>query len=115
MSGEGRIVGWMRAVKAVSTREKKWAELIRQQGQSGISVSAFCRDRGFSDQTFYNWRKRLSGSGPVSFALVQAGSPVSGNQASMELLLASGDRLRIAPGADAATLRTVLNVLRERA
>ena len=115
MSQEGRIVGWMRAIEAVSTREKKWAELIRQQGQSDISVSAFCRDRGFSDQTFYNWRRRLSGSGPVSFALVQAGSPVSGNQASMELLLASGDRLRIAPGADAATLRTVLSVLRERA
>jgi hypothetical protein len=33
----------------------------------------------------------------------------------MELLLASGDRLRIAPGADAAALRTVLSVLRERA
>ena len=106
---------WMRAIEAGTTTDKKWAELIRQQVRSGISVSAFCRDRGFSDRTFYNWRKRLSGSGPVSFALVQAGSPATGNYASLELLLVSGDRLRIAPGAGAATLRTVLNVLRERA
>jgi hypothetical protein len=104
----------MRAIKAVPTKEKKWAELIRQQQQSGLSVAAFCSDRGFSEQTFYHWRKRL-GSGPVSFALVQAGSPVTGSQASVELLLASGDRLRIAPGVEAATLRTVLNVLRDRA
>ena len=32
-----------------------------------------------------------------------------------EVLLASGDRLRIAPGTDAVTLRTVLNILREHA
>jgi hypothetical protein len=33
----------------------------------------------------------------------------------VELILASGDRLRITPGTDAATLRTALSVLRERA
>jgi hypothetical protein len=41
--------------------------------------------------------------------------PVTKDEAPIELVLASGDRLRIAPGADAATLRTVLSVLRERA
>ena len=40
--------------------EKKWQELIRQQQQSKLSVSAFCRQHGFSDQAFYNWRKRLA-------------------------------------------------------
>jgi transposase-like protein len=108
-------VGWMRAIEAVTTRERKWAELIRQQQQSGVSVSAFCRGRGFSDQTFYNWRKRLSGREPVRFALVTASETAVAGQAPIELVLVSGDRLRIAPGADAATLRTVLNVLRERA
>jgi len=34
------------------------AGLIREQQQSELSVSAFCRKHGFSDQTFYNWRKR---------------------------------------------------------
>jgi len=54
-------VGWMKAIEAGTTRQKRWAELIRLHGQSKLSVSAFCRERGVSDQSFYNWRKRLSG------------------------------------------------------
>jgi transposase-like protein len=105
----------MRAIGAVTAREKKWAELIRQQQQSGVSVAAFCRDRGFSDQTFYNWRKRLSESEPVRFALVSAGAKAETGHVCMELVMVSGDRLRISRGTDAGTLRTVLEVLRERA
>jgi hypothetical protein len=33
--------------------------------------------------------------------------------AAVEVILASGERVRIVPGVDAATLRLVLNVLRE--
>lgn len=98
-----------------TVQQKKWLELIRQQEQSMLSVSAFCRDRGFSDQSFYNWRKKLAAVGPVSFALVDAGATESTQPAPVELILPSGDRLLIAPGADAATLRTVLSVLRNLA
>jgi transposase-like protein len=105
----------MRAIEAGSKKAKKWSELIRQQRQSGLSVTAFCRQHGFSDQTFYNWRKRLAGSEPVRFALVAADATAAAEQLPIEVLLVSGDRLRIAPGTDTATLRTVLNVLRERA
>lgn len=70
---------------------------------------------GRQEQSFYNWRKRLSGSEPVRFALVEANAPMTKDTLPVELILASGDRLRIASGTDAATLRTVLNVLRERA
>jgi transposase-like protein len=105
----------MRAIEAGTTSEKKWKALIREQQQSGLSVSAFCRDRGFSGQALYYWRKRLSGREPVRFALVAADSATTTGAASIELLLTSGDRLRIAPGTDALTLRTVLNILREHA
>lgn len=108
-------MGLMSAIEAVATKQKKWLDLIRQQQQSGLSVSAFCRDRGFSDQTFYNWRKRLAASEPVRFALVSAGAAGDAEHAPIELLLASGDRLRIGRNADLATLRIVLSVLRERA
>ena len=108
---------WMTTI-APTLREKKWLELIRQQEQSKLSVSAFCRERGFSDQSFYHWRKRLMASQPVRFALVDANAsgadPVAPTER-IELILASGDRLRIAPGADVTTLRTVLSVLREHA
>jgi putative transposase len=105
----------MGAIEAGTTSAKKWTELIRQQQQSGLSVSGFCRDRGFSDQAFYYWRKRLSSGEPVRFALVAADASAAADPAPIELLLASGDRLRIASGVDAPTLRTVLSVLRERA
>jgi hypothetical protein len=51
----------------------------------------------------------------VRFALVDANAPVTHGKAPLELILSSGDRLRIAPGTNRGTLRTVLNVLRERA
>jgi transposase-like protein len=105
----------MKTSDAGSARNKRWQELVRQHGQSKLSVSAFCREQGVSDQSFYYWRKRLSDRGPVRFALVERGAPGTDDNASVELILACGDRLRIAPGIDAATLRTVLSVLRERA
>jgi transposase-like protein len=105
----------MKAIEADTAKFKKWSELIRQQEQSGLSVSAFCRERGFSDATFYNWRKRLAEGEPVKFALVAAGAGASAAQSPIELILASGERLRIPPGTDAETLHIVLNVLRERA
>ena len=51
----------------------------------------------------------------MRFALVDADASSANDRATVELVLATGDRLRILPGADAATLRSVLNVLRERA
>ena len=105
----------MRTTEAASARQKKWLELIRQQEQSKLPVSAFCRDRGISEQSFYGWRKRLFAAKPVRFALVDASAAGANQPSPVELILASGDRLRIAPGADAVTLRTVLSVLRERA
>jgi hypothetical protein len=108
----------MRGIEAVTTRQNRWAELMRQQAQSGLSVNAFCHRHGVSNQSFYNWRKRLSGKiadEPVRFALVEAEAPLTKDIWPLELILASGDRLRIAPGTDPATIRIVLNALRERA
>lgn len=55
-----------------------------------------------------------SGQLPVRFALVERGPArqESGAEASLELVLATGERLRISTGADGATLRTVLDTLR---
>ena len=77
-----------------------------------MTVQAFCVQRGVTEASFYGWRKQLRASAAVSFALV---TPNESRPASMELVLASGERIQVAPGADAATLRMVLAVLRERA
>jgi transposase-like protein len=107
-------LGEMKASSELSTRQK-WIDLVRQHEESGTAVKVFCRDRGVSEPSFYSWRKRLAASHPVRFALVDNGKSVVSEPRAMELILVSGDRLRIALGIDAATLRTVLSVLRERA
>jgi transposase-like protein len=104
----------MRASSAVSTRQK-WADLVRQHEQSGAAVKIFCRDHGVSEPSFYSWRKRLGATEPVRFALVDAGNSENYGSAPFELILRSGDRLRIGAGVDAATLRAVIGVLRELA
>jgi hypothetical protein len=73
----------------------------------------FCHEQGLSEPTFYAWRQRLPKQNtPVRFALVET---KRGEEALLpiELMLASGDRLRIPH--DAATLKLVLAVLRDQA
>ncbi len=104
----------MKVSAALPTRQK-WVDVIRQQEQSGTTVKVFCQEQGVSEPSFYSWRKRLKVNRPVRFALVEGSGPSANDNLPIELVLASGDRLRIAPGTDSATLRTVLSVLRERA
>ena len=103
----------------MTTQEKRaeqrqlWRELIAEQKKSGKSIRAFCQERGQKEHLFYFWRKQLvPPAKAVRFALVETngGLPVGEK---IEIALASGEKLRIAAGADAATLRMVLAVLRE--
>lgn len=94
-------------------RRELWRQRIAQQEKSGQSIRAFCRERSVSEPTFYAWRQRLrSQNHPVTFALVEA-KPAAETGAPIELLLASGDRLRIP--SEAAALKLVLAVLRDQA
>jgi transposase-like protein len=84
--------------------------------RSGLSVKQFCKEHGFAECSFYAWRKRLrKQQEPVRFALVEREAVTrqeSVREARLELVLASGARLRIGAGVDSTTLRTVLEVLR---
>jgi hypothetical protein len=95
-------------------RREYWRELVSQQEQSGLSVHAFCKQRDVTEASFYNWRKQLRNNNSVGFALVDASGKGCKPKSPVELVLATGDRVQIAPGVDAATLRLVLGVLRER-
>ena len=87
-----------------------WAERIAAQQRSGMSVKQFCKEQGLIECSFYAWRKRLQKKEPVRFALVDRGA--ARQEAAVELVLATGERLRISAGVDGATLRTVLDALR---
>ena len=96
-------------------REQKrqyWSNLIAEQETSGQSILAFCKQVGVGVHSFYMWRRRLSKGGrPVRFAeLKTVASPAP--SFALELILATGDRLRIGNGVDATTLRMVLDAVR---
>jgi transposase-like protein len=98
-----------------SSQSQFWQDLIAQQERSGLAVRAFCSQHGVTEPSYYYWKKRLSKGAPVRFALVAANGTIVKQNTPLELELATGDRLHIGPGVDGATLRIVLEVLRDRA
>ncbi|HEX3569203.1 MAG TPA: hypothetical protein VHU44_00105 [Acidobacteriaceae bacterium] len=100
--------------KLATSKADEWAERIAAQQRSGMSVKQFCKEQRLTEYSFYAWRKRLQESGPVRFALVERSVRRQERMAEpvLELVLASGERLRIGAGVDTATLRIVLDVLR---
>jgi hypothetical protein len=99
--------------KTQEERHQWWQQLVAQQERSGLSVRAFCQQHRTSEPSFYHWRKRLAARPPVKFALVETGRNAPARGAAVDLTLPTGERLRVEPGVDAATLRVVLGVLRE--
>lgn len=97
-----------------ASKADQWRERISEQERSGLSVRRFCKERGLAEHCFYAWRKRSREQGPVRFALVERGRArqQGTDEAALELVLASGERLRIGTGVDGATLRMVIDVLR---
>jgi len=79
-----------------------------------MSVQRFCDAQGLTEQSFYQWRKRLREQQPMRFALVETGTArrQTATEPDLELVLASGERLRIGSGVDPVALRRVLEALR---
>lgn len=100
--------------KPANSKADEWAERIAAQQRSGISVKQFCKEQGLTECSFYCWRKRLQEKGPVRFALVERSARRQERAAEtvLELVLVTGERLRIGTGVDTATLRIVLDALR---
>ena len=110
----------MRGQRADERTQAQWQKRIAEAMRSGRSIRAFCQERHITESQFYAWRRRLNGAGHgrpaearsgTTFALVQEAGVPPEPAAGVELVWADGRRLRIGPGADAATLRTVLAVL----
>jgi hypothetical protein len=95
-----------------ATRSEYWRAKIEAQGRSGLSVHRFCQQQGLNEPSFYAWRKRVRREEPPRFALVEPLVTASVATVPVELLLASGERLRIGAGADASTIRAVIQALR---
>jgi hypothetical protein len=100
--------------KKIESREEYWRERVSAHERSGLSVKQFCEQQKITEQSFYVWRKRLRNQAPPRFALVETGSarPQGPEEVGLELVLTTGERLRIGASVDAATLRKVVEALR---
>ena len=79
-----------------------------------MTVQRFCEEQGLTEQSFYLWRKRLRKQPPMRFALVETGPALQqrATELDLELVLTTGERLRIGAGVDPTALRRVLEALR---
>ena len=104
--------------KALNTdRRQFWQMVIDTYKESGLSVAAFCKKESISEAAYYYWRKKLVGADPKSNrktppAFIEVALPQS-SVTVLELVLSSGNTLRINPGADRQTLSNVLSILHE--
>ena len=95
-------------------KEWQWRHWIDEWRASGLSVRAFCDRRGLAIPSFYAWRRTLErrAAEVPAFVPVQVVADAMPVQASLlEVALADGRAVRVAPGFDAATLRRLLAVL----
>ena len=98
-------------------KEQHWRRCIGQWRASGLSVRAFCARHGLATASFYNWRRVLErrAADQATFVPVEVvAGAVPAHATGLEVVLADGRAVRIAPGFDAATLRRLLAVLEGR-
>ena len=92
-----------------------WAGRISECRNSGQNVKTWCRENGICEQTYYKWQRRLfemaQAQQEVSFAEVTPLQAVCSGKVSVTVRMA-GAVADIHPGADAATVETVLRILK---
>lgn len=113
MAGRGRV-----------DREVHWRGVIRDQRASGLSISAFCRQRGIPAWSFYNWRRKLAerdhdrADEPketgAKFVPIEIPAPSAQTRSSCEVVLPNGCRIIAPIQCDARWLGEILGALQER-
>ncbi|MEN6384796.1 MAG: hypothetical protein ABFD79_06325 [Phycisphaerales bacterium] len=107
--------------KSDTDQQQFWRMAIETWKSSGLSVRQFCPNEKLTEASFYAWRKKLTGSDlvPEEQDKPKLSEPEfievtisQNNSSAIELVLASGNTLRIPVGVDSATLSTVLSVVR---
>ena len=92
-----------------------WAGRISECRSSGQNVKVWCKENGICEQTYYRWQKRLfemaKAQQEVQFAEVTPVQPVRCGNVAVTVRI-SGAEADIHSGADAATVETVLRILK---
>ena len=104
-----------RPTRSRAATRAAWVERLQRFSQSGLSPAQFCAVEGVSLPSFYSWKRRLAAEGlePSSDDAGPRLLPVRLHEpgAAIELALPCGVVVRIAAGADEASLRCLLGLL----
>jgi hypothetical protein len=98
----------------------KWRGLVSEQGRSGQSGAAFCRERELCASYFFAWKKRLrhAATGPFVevqvVGMVKTAQVTAAHSRAIEIRLADDRSVFVEPGFDAGHLRALLAVLEAR-
>ena len=94
--------------------EQRWRDLLDQWRNSNQTISAFCRDHGVSEASFYAWRAELARRDQES--ALATNSPVFVpvqvlTQATLEVVLPSGVVIRVPNGTDTTRVVQLVTAL----
>ena len=96
--------------------ERDAHDVLTALRRSGKPVSVFAAEHGLDPQRVYLWRRRLGGAERTTFQELIVGPTTPRTAANVdgtgfEIVLASGDVVRVPPSFDGAALTRLLEVL----
>jgi hypothetical protein len=96
------------------TLERLWRRRLSAWQRSGLTGREFCRRESLSEPSFYGWRRELARRDRVRAAAKRPPAFVPVHVVAteaLEVMVGSGQVVRVGPGFDAAHLRAVVAAL----
>jgi hypothetical protein len=94
---------------------EEWRQIIGGQRPSGLTVSAYCQERGITQGSFYTWKRRLrSPAKPIRLpkpAFVEVKPSSLAATGVIEIFLHGGRRLLVRSGFDRGLLIELVRAL----
>ncbi len=112
----------MARLKRDMKRERMWRRHIAAQPGSGQTIRVYCETHGLRETSFYFWRTEIAKRdreaatepmpAPAFVPVAVIDPPAIRTEASIEIRLVDGHRVRVRSGCDRALLADVIRLLR---
>ena len=95
----------------------EWAQRVEACRKSGQKVSEWCTEQGIPVSTYYSWQRKVfqavTTEAEVCFTEISARSAGRGTAGTAASIESGALRIEIHAGADAETIRTIIQALKE--
>ena len=94
---------------------EQWHQIIEGQRSSGLTVAAYCRDRGVTEGSFYTWKRRLRSPAKSNHSparvFVEMKPPKTSSSGAIEICLPAARCLLVRRGFDRELLIELIRAL----